>query len=125
MAEEKVKDTLWRKAWLFGLGLADFTRAKIEALVEEMVRRGEISQQEKPQAVEEMLAKAKDAQQALFDKVKEMVPKAVAGLKMAKASTVEALEKRVADLEGKLGVDKPAAKASAKQAPVKKAASEE
>ncbi len=123
MAEEKEK--FWRKAWFFGLGLVDFTRAKVEGLVEEMVKRGEISQQEKPQAVEEMLAKAKSAQEALFDKVKEMVPKAVSGMKMAKASALEALEKRVADLEGKLGVEKPPAKAPAKKELAKKAVPKE
>ena len=40
-----------QKAWYFGLGVFDFTREKVEPLVDEMVRRGEISQQESPEAV--------------------------------------------------------------------------
>ena len=36
-----------------------------------MVKRGEISQQESPEAVEQIMAKAKEANQALFAKVKE------------------------------------------------------
>jgi polyhydroxyalkanoate synthesis regulator phasin len=117
---EKDKEKFWRKAWFFGVGLVDFTRTKIEGLVEDLVKRGEISQQEKPQAVEEMWARAKSAQEALFEKVKEMVPKAISGMKLARAAGLEALEKRVAALEKKLGAVKPAKKAAAKKAPAKK-----
>jgi len=117
---EKDKEKFWRKAWFFGVGVVDFTRAKIEGLVEDMVKRGEISRQEGSQAVEEMLARAKSAQEALFEKVKEMVPKAISGMKLARAAGLEALEKRVAALEKKLGADKPAKKAAAKKAPPKK-----
>jgi len=51
----------WRKALLFGFGVWDFTKQKVEALVEEMVKRGEISQQESPEAVEQIMAEAKEA----------------------------------------------------------------
>ena len=44
------------------LGVFDFTKEKVEALVQEMVRRGEITQQESPEAVKELLAKAQEAQ---------------------------------------------------------------
>ncbi len=49
-----MKDFL-RKAWSFGLGFFDFTRDRVESLVEEMVRRGEITQQESPEAVKQLL----------------------------------------------------------------------
>ena len=61
-----MKDFL-QKAWYFGLGVFDFTREKVEALVQEMVRRGEISQQESPEAVKELLARAQEAQAALVE----------------------------------------------------------
>jgi len=59
-----------RKAWFFGLGVLDATKEKAEAFVAEMVKRGEINQQESPEAVEQILAKAKETQKALFEKVK-------------------------------------------------------
>lgn len=92
-----MKDLL-RKAWLFGLGVLDATREKVEPLVAEMVKRGEVSQQEGPQAVEQILAKAQEAQKALVDKVK----KAVSDMKLPRAADLEALEKRVAALEKKI-----------------------
>ncbi len=93
-----MKDIL-QKAWYFGLGVFDFTREKVEPLVDEMVRRGEISQQESPEAVKELLGRAQEAQAAVVDKVKELVNKALAEARPAKAADLEALEKRVAALE--------------------------
>lgn len=88
-----------QKAWLFGVGVFDFTKEKVESLVQEMVRRGEITQQESPEAVKELLAKAGEAQQAMVGKVKELTKKAIDELKVAKASDLAALERRVAALE--------------------------
>lgn len=89
---------LLKKAWLFGVGVFDFTKEKAEALVSEMVKRGEVSQQESPQAVEQILDKAQEMQKALFEKVKEII----AGMNLARTADLEALEKRVAALEEKI-----------------------
>ena len=88
-----------RKAWFFGLGAFDFTRDRVESLVEEMVHRGEIAQQESPKAVKELLDRAQEAQAALVDKVKELVARALAETKLARAADLEALAKRLAVLE--------------------------
>jgi polyhydroxyalkanoate synthesis regulator phasin len=90
---------LLQKAWLFGAGVFDFTKDKVETLVQDMVRRGEITQQESAEAVKTMLAKAQEAQQGLVAKVKELTKSAVDDIKVAKASDLEALEARVAALE--------------------------
>jgi len=93
-----MKDIL-QKAWYFGLGLFDFTREKVESLAQEMVRRGEITQQESPEAVKQLLNKAQEAQAALVDKIKELVNKALTEARPVKAADLEALEKRLAALE--------------------------
>ena len=93
-----MKDLL-QKAWFFGLGLVDATKEKVEELVQEMVRRGEITQQEGPEAMKQLLNKARQAQATLVDKVKELVNKALAEARPAKAADLEALEKRLAALE--------------------------
>ncbi len=93
-----MKDIL-EKVWYFGLGVFDFTREKVQDLVDEMVRRGEISKQEGPEAVKEILGKAQEAQAALVEKVKELVKKYFEELKPARAADLEALERRVALLE--------------------------
>ena len=95
---DAMKEVL-QKAWLFGVGVFDFTREKVEDLVKEMVRRVEITQQEGPEAVRELLGKAQEAQQAMVAKVKELTKSALDEIKVAKASELEALEARVAALE--------------------------
>ncbi len=93
-----MKDIL-QKAWYFGLGVFDFTREKVESLVQEMVQRGEISQQESPEAVKQFLDRAQEAQAAVTERIKELVTKALSETKLARAADLEALEKRVAALE--------------------------
>ncbi len=92
----------WRKTWFSGLGVLEFTKEKVEAVVEDMVKRGELSQQETQLAVEQIMARAREAQDALVEKVKELVKKSVSELKLARQGEVDALEKRVAALEKEL-----------------------
>ena len=96
-----MKDIL-QKAWYFGLGVFDFTREKVESVVQELVRRGEISQQESPEAVKELLARAQEVQADLWEKIKELVNKALAEARPAKAADLEALAQRVAALEAEV-----------------------
>ena len=96
-----MKDIL-QKAWYFGLGIFDFTREKVEPVVQEMVRRGEISQQESPEAVKELLARAQEVQTDLWEKIKELINKALAETKPAKAADLEALAQRLAALEAEV-----------------------
>jgi polyhydroxyalkanoate synthesis regulator phasin len=100
--EANTMKELLQKAWLFGAGVFDFTKDKVEALVQDMVRRGEITQQESTEAVKQMLAKAQEAQQGMVAKVKELTKSAVDEIKVAKASDLAALEARVAALEEEL-----------------------
>jgi polyhydroxyalkanoate synthesis regulator phasin len=95
-------EELWRKAKLFGLGVLDFTREKVEAVVADMVKRGELSEQETPQAVAELMERAKSEQDVFMDKLRAMVEKVISGAGLARSADLEALEKRVADLEKKL-----------------------
>lgn len=95
-------EEIWRKAMLFGMGVLDFTKEKIEDLVEEMIRRGEVSQSEKGQAVEELMQKAQTEQEALFNKIRVLIQQAISQMGLAKASDLSALEKRVAALEEKV-----------------------
>ncbi len=95
-------EDLWRKARHFGLGVVDFTRQKVEAAVEDMVKRGELAEQDTSQAVAEIMEKAQAEQKDFLEKLKAMVDKAVSEAGLARAADLEALAKRVADLEKKM-----------------------
>ncbi len=95
-------DDLFKKTLHFGLGLVDYTKEKIENLVEEMVRRGELSKQESSQAVEELWDRAKKEQSAFWEKVKDYVGKLVDDMALVRRSELKALEERLAAVEKKL-----------------------
>jgi polyhydroxyalkanoate synthesis regulator phasin len=92
----------WRKTWFFGLGLIDTTKEKMEDLVEEMIKRGEVTQQEKAEAIEQITARARETQRAFFDRVRELVMRVISEMHLARAADLQALEKRVAALEKEL-----------------------
>jgi len=96
-------DDFLKKTLHFGIGLFDYTKEKVESLVEEMVRRGEVSRQESSQAVEELWAKAKEEQAAFWDKMKTLINKVVDDMALVKRSEFKALEARLAALEKKCG----------------------
>lgn len=91
---------LIQKAMNFGLGLWDFTKEKAEDMVADLVKRGELTQQETHEAVEKIMTSAQEAQQSLAAKVQELTDKAVAEMNLARATELAALEKRVSALEG-------------------------
>ncbi len=96
-----MEDT-WRKAKHFGLGVLDFTREKVEALVNDMVKRGELSEQDTAEAVVTIMEKAKSEQTAFLDLLLGVVEKIVAELGLARRSDLEALKRKVEELEKKL-----------------------
>ncbi len=93
----------FKKTLHFGIGLLDYTKEKVESLVEEMVRRGEMSRQEGAEAVEELWTKAKEEQAAFWEKVKTFVSKVVDDMALVRRSELKALEERLAALEKKSG----------------------
>jgi polyhydroxyalkanoate synthesis regulator phasin len=95
-------EDFWSKAKSFSLGLADFTKEKVESLVDEMVKRGELTQEESDQAVAKIMEKAKAEQEDFTEKITAMIDQAISNMGLARAADLEALEKRVAALEKKL-----------------------
>jgi polyhydroxyalkanoate synthesis regulator phasin len=94
-------EDIWRKAKHFGLGVLDFTREKAETLVAEMVKRGELTEQETSQAVTEIMERAKSEQEVFMDKLKAVVEKVVSGAGLARHTDLEDLKKRVEEIEKK------------------------
>jgi polyhydroxyalkanoate synthesis regulator phasin len=95
-------EEFWRKARSFGLGLWDFTKEKVDAVVDEMIKRGEISQPEREGAVQQLLERAKAEQAAFQEKLTAAIRQVLSDMGVARSAELEALEKRVAALEEQL-----------------------
>jgi polyhydroxyalkanoate synthesis regulator phasin len=96
-------EDLFKKTISFGIGLFDYTKEKVESLVEEMVKRGEVSRQESSQAVEELWERAEKEQSAFWNKVKTYINGIIDEMPLVSRADLKALEDRVAALEKRLG----------------------
>jgi polyhydroxyalkanoate synthesis repressor PhaR len=100
---------IFKKTVLFGLGVFDLTKEKAESIVDEMIKRGEMSQSDKAKAVKELLKGHDERMEKLKNKIDESVEKVTAKVKgkdkeeMAKLhKKIDELTKMVEKLEKKL-----------------------
>jgi len=100
----------FKKSVLFGLGVFDLTREKAEKIVDEMIKRGEMSQSDKAKAVKELLKGHEERMKKLKTKIDESVEKVTAKVKgkekeeLAKLhKKIDQLTKVIEKLEKKLG----------------------
>jgi polyhydroxyalkanoate synthesis regulator phasin len=68
----------FKKSVLFGLGVFDLTKEKAEKLVDEMIKRGEMSESDKAKAVKELLKGHDERIKKLNAKIDETVEKVTA-----------------------------------------------
>ena len=94
---------LVKKGMLLGLGALDLTRDRVETLVDELIRRGELAQEKRKVAIDELLESVHRAQKGLMKRVKPMVERAIAELGLPTKADLQRLEERLSALEEKLG----------------------
>ena len=85
--------TFFEKSLSFGVGLASWSREKIEEAVEDMVRKGELSQKEAREFAGDLVKKGQEQRQELNDMVSKEVTKAIDKMDLAKKSDVMDEEK--------------------------------
>lgn len=109
---------VFKKTYLAGLGLATMTGEKIEEIVEELVKKGEVAEKDRKELVDELIAKGREQREQLSESVKESVSKVVYELKIPRREQYEDLLKRVEELEKK-AASKPKSTPRKKPAPKK------
>jgi polyhydroxyalkanoate synthesis repressor PhaR len=88
----------FEKSILFGLGLFDLTKEKAEKLVDEMIKRGEMSQSDKAKAVKELLKGHDERMEKLKSKIDESVEKITAKVKGKEKEDLAKLHQKLDDL---------------------------
>ena len=89
---------LVKKAMLAGIGALTVTREKVEELVDDLIKRGELSKDDRAKFVRELLEKAEVHSREVKKWVDERVKGAVSRVKPAREEEVEVLRKQVDDL---------------------------
>jgi polyhydroxyalkanoate synthesis repressor PhaR len=88
----------FKKSVLFGLGVFDLTKEKAEKMVDEMIKRGEMSQSDKSKAVKELLKGHDERMQKLKTKIDESVEKVTTKVRGKEKEELAKLHKKLDDL---------------------------
>lgn len=91
-----------RKAVYFGLGLAFYSKEKIEKIIKEMVETGELKQKEAKEFREELIKRAEKEKEELVFTIKNEVKKVVKALGLVTKDDLKQLEKKISKLESEL-----------------------
>ena len=101
------KITSWRelleRTIELGLGAALLTKESATKLVDELVKRGDVSREEGKKLVSDMLEKGRGQKKRMEDFVAGVVERALAKADVARRSELDGLQRRVAELEGRMG----------------------
>jgi polyhydroxyalkanoate synthesis regulator phasin len=92
-----------RKLAVLGLGLLDITEEKARELADELVKRGEARSEQPGKLVREIMARGEEVKKTIQRHVEGAVEKALTKANLVTARDLAALEKRIAELEKKLG----------------------
>ncbi|MBN2251767.1 MAG: hypothetical protein JW724_06815 [Candidatus Altiarchaeota archaeon] len=95
-----------RKIGLFGIGIAVITREKAEALVNDLVKKGDLNEQEGRELVQHLLKRSEQQKNELQKKIDAGVRATTKKLDFVTKSDVKKLEKRLAALEKKSAAKK-------------------
>ncbi|MBP7462020.1 MAG: hypothetical protein KBA26_12085 [Candidatus Delongbacteria bacterium] len=91
-----------KKAMLAGLGLVTLTTEKVEDIVDDLVKRGEIAENDKGKAVREILDKAEESARDLKDKIETQIRDVIAKMPLSTKKETDELRQRIQQLETEL-----------------------
>jgi len=88
-----------RKIGLLGIGIAALTKEKADALVDELIKKGELSQEEGRALVEDLMKKSEENSRELKNRIDRDVSKALERLDVASKKDIKYLERKIDKLE--------------------------
>lgn len=95
-----MKDLI-NKGLAFGLGLAVVSKEQIEKLVDELVKKGEVSAAESKELIRELFEKGEVEKKEMNARIHEQLEKFLKDINIPTKADLERLEQRVQDLENK------------------------
>jgi polyhydroxyalkanoate synthesis repressor PhaR len=104
-----------KKAMLAGIGAVVLTKEKVEEMVDELIKKGEISKEDRAKFVRELADKAEARSREVKGWVEESVKVTLSKIKMARAEEVEVLRKQVQELTKEVSIMERKLKEQAKK----------
>ncbi len=93
---------LVEKGFYAGIGMLSLTREKAKAVVDDLVKRGEVRRDEAQDLVDRLTARGEEERQALHKVVKEETERVLSGLNLASSKDIDTLGKRIEALGKRL-----------------------
>lgn len=97
-------ESVLRKVMLLGLGALTMTKEALEKGIDELVKKGEVSQDEAKELLRDMWERGQKERENLTRLVREQTERTLKAFKGASHEDLAALEARVAALERHLGL---------------------
>ena len=94
-------ESLLGKFLLSGLGVLVLTQEKIEQLLEELTKKGEIAQGRNKKLLTEIIEKGEEKRKEIEGKIRDKVEKVLSQMNVATKDDIRKLEKRIEVLEKK------------------------
>jgi polyhydroxyalkanoate synthesis regulator phasin len=91
-----------KKAMLLGLGLISLTKEKAEEIVDDLIKRGEVSREARCKMVDKLLKEAEKREEELTGKINETVQNTITQVGLASKKDLEAISKRLAEIEKRI-----------------------
>jgi len=93
---------LGRKMFLGGLGLVSLTKERANEIAQELIKKGELSQNESKEFVIDIMDKAEKEKDRLIEKIKPEIDKKLEKMNFASKKCVDNLEKKIDELGNKI-----------------------
>ncbi len=97
-----MKDLI-KKGLALGLGFAIVSKEQIEKVVDELVKKGDLSASESKDIIKELIQKGEEQQQEINTKLRDQVQKILDELNIPSRADINKLEKRIVELENAQG----------------------
>ena len=86
---------LVKKGLMFGLGLAAISKEQVEKLVDELVKKGEVSQSESKELINTIAQKGEEQQKQLNQMIHEQIKQIIQELDLATKDDISRLEQLI------------------------------
>ncbi len=90
---------LIKKTMLVGVGLGAMTKEKIEELVEELTKKGELSEKEAKELIDDLLERSKRAKKDLNKKMEDVVMKVLKKMDVATKKDIARLDRKIKNIK--------------------------
>ncbi|MCK5118509.1 MAG: phasin family protein [Candidatus Latescibacteria bacterium] len=93
---------LIQKTILAGIGAATMTKEKVEGLADALVKRGEVTSEQRPKIVQDLLARVEESERVLEEKVQKSVENTIERLGIPTKAGLDALNEKMDRLTKKV-----------------------